>query len=92
MRDAADGESVMSPELARHLVRPLLDRHPLPWRCEVDWTAEVTDAADAIVIKLPSTALADELIVFATELSAYDADGKVQADAILRDLGIDIEP
>ena len=79
----------MSPELARHLVRPLLDRHPLPWRCEVDWTAEVTDAAGDIVIKLPSTALADELIAFAVALSTYDADGKVQADAALRDHGIE---
>ena len=82
----------MSPELARHLVRPLLARHPLPWHCEVDWTAEVTDASGAVVIKLPSTALADELIVFATALSAYDADGKVKADAVLREHGIDIDP
>lgn len=74
----------MSPELARHLVRPLLGRHPLPWRCELDWTIEVTDAADAIVIKLPAQALAEELIAFAIALAAYDADGKAQADALLK--------
>ena len=79
----------MSPELARHLVRPLLARHPLPWRCEVDWTAEVTDATDAVVIKLPSTHLAEELIAFAVALSTYDADGKAQADAVLRVHGIE---
>ena len=79
----------MSPELARHLVRPLLARHPLPWRCDQDWTFEVTDASDAVVIKLPSGVLADELIAFAVELSAYDADGKKKADDVLRAHGIE---
>ena len=79
----------MSPELARHLVRPLLARHPLPWRCEVDWTAEVTDATDAVVIKLPSVDLAEELIAFAVALFAYDADGKAKADEVLRAHGIE---
>ena len=79
----------MSPELARHLVRPLLARHPLPWRCERDWTFEVTDASDAVVIKLPSAVLADELIAFAVALSTYDADGKAKADEVLRAHGIE---
>ena len=89
-RDQAAGEGlIMTAELARHLVRPLLARHPLPWRCELDWTVEVTDAVNAIVIKLPRQVEAEELIEFAIEVAAYDAEGKAQADALLRAHGID---
>jgi hypothetical protein len=30
----------MSHDLARHLVRPLIAKHPLPWRLDYDWTVE----------------------------------------------------
>ena len=29
------------------------DTHPRPWRVEEDWTAEVTDGAGEIIVKLP---------------------------------------
>lgn len=79
----------MSPDLARHLVRPLIARHPLPWRVEYDWTVEVYDAKDQIVMKLMNDAQAQELITFATELAAYDARGKAKVKKLLADAGIE---
>lgn len=75
----------MRDELARWLVRPLIDQHPLPWHLEVDWTAEVTDAAGTVVIKLPSAHLAEELIAFAHALSKQDADAAASLREILPD-------
>ena len=79
----------MSPDLARHLVRPLIARHPLPWRVDYDWTVEVYDANDQIVIKLMTAAQAQELIEFANELAAYDARGEVEVKKLLAEAGIE---
>ena len=79
----------MTPELARHLVRPLIAKHPLPWRVEYDWTAEVYDAKGRIVIKLMNGGQAEELIAFATELAAYDARGEAEVKKLLSDAGIE---
>ena len=79
----------MSPELARHLVRPMIEKHPLPWRLEFDWTVEVTDSKDRIVIKLPSVDLATELITFAQELAAYDAQGAEEVRKLMRESGLE---
>lgn len=78
----------MSPELARHLVRPLIAKHPLPWRWEQDWTFEVLDAKNEIVVKLMTAAHAEELIAFADDLAAYDAKGAEEAKRLLSDAGI----
>lgn len=78
----------MSPELARHLVRPLIDKHPLPWRWERDWTFEVLDAKNEIVVKLMTAAHAEELIAFADELATHDAKGAEGAKKFLADAGI----
>lgn len=79
----------MSPDLARHLVRPLIRRHPLPWRLDYDWTVEVLDAKDQIVIKLMTAELARELIEFANELAADDALGAAEVKKLLADAGIE---
>lgn len=79
----------MSPDLARHLVRPLIKKHPLPWRVDYDWTAEVYDAKDQIVIKLMNGGQAEELITFAAELAAYDAQGDAEVKKLLVDAGIE---
>lgn len=79
----------MTEELARFLVRPLLARHPLPWRLEFDWTVEVTDAKDQIVMKLPHVNEATELIAFAQELAVYDARGAEEVRKIMRDSGLE---
>lgn len=78
----------MSPELARHLVRPLITKHPLPWRLDYDWTVEVYDTSDRLVIKLINAAQAQELITFANELAAYDARGDAEVRRLLEDAGI----
>ena len=81
----------MTPDLARHLVRPLLAKHPLPWRVDFDWSTEVYDAKDRIVITFPRTqaTLAQELIDFAIELSAYDERGALEVKKLLADAGIE---
>jgi hypothetical protein len=81
----------MSPDLARYLVRPLLKKHPLSWRIDFDWSTEVYDAKDRIVITFPRTqaALAQELIDFAIELAAYDAQGEADMKKLLADASID---
>jgi hypothetical protein len=79
----------VSPDLAQHLVEPLIAKHPLPWRIEYDWTVEVYDARDHIVIKLMTSAQAQELIAFATELAADDARGEAEVKKLLADAGIE---
>lgn len=79
----------MTPDLARHLVRPLIRKHPLPWRVEYDWTVEVYDAKGQIVIKLMTAVQAQELIDFAIELAAYDARGEVEVKKLLEDAGVE---
>jgi hypothetical protein len=78
----------VSPDLARHLVQPLIARHPLPWRIDYDWTVEVYDAKDQIVIKLMTAAQAQELIEFASELAAQDARGEAELKELLAEVGI----
>lgn len=79
----------MSPELARHLVRPLIAKHPLPWRLDYDWTVEVYDAKGGLVMKLMNDTQAQELLAFATELVAYDAQGEIEVKKLLGDAGIE---
>lgn len=81
----------MTPDLARHLVRPLLAKHPLPWRVDFDWSIELYDAKDRIVITFPRTRgdLAQELIDFAIELAAYDAQGEIEVKKLFADAGIE---
>jgi hypothetical protein len=79
----------MSPDLARHLVRPLIAKHPLPWRLEYDWTIEVYDTKGGLVMKLMNDAQAQELLAFATELAAYDAQGDAEMKKLLADAGIE---
>jgi hypothetical protein len=85
----AIGSSVVSPELARHLVRPLIAKHPLPWRLDYDWTVEVYDATDRLVIKLMNAAQAQELCEFAIELAAYDAGGEAEVKKLFAEAGIE---
>ena len=83
--------ALVSPELARHLVRPLIAKHPLPWRLDYDWTVEVYDAKDQIVTTLMYGHAGQELIDFANEVAAYDARGAAEAKKLLADAGIEIE-
>lgn len=79
----------MSPDLARHLVRPLIAKHPLPWRLDYDWTVEVYDAKGCLVMKLMNATQAQELLAFATDLAAYDARGEAAVKKLLGDAGIE---
>jgi len=79
----------VSPELARHLVRPLIAKHPLPWRLDYDWTVEVYDAKEGLVMKLMNDTQAQELLAFVIELAAYDARGEIEVKKLLGDAGIE---
>lgn len=67
----------------------MIAKHPLPWHIDIDWTVEVYDAKDRLVIKLMNAAEAQELIDFATELAAYDARGEAEVKKLLADAGIE---
>lgn len=79
----------MSPDLARHLVRPLIAKHPLPWRLDYDWTVEIYDAKGGLVMKLMNDTQAQELLAFAIELAAYDAQGEAEVKKLFADAGIE---
>ncbi len=51
--------------IKREHVLPLLEKHPLPWRVEEDWTYEVTDSEDQVVRKCMTAAEAFDWCVVA---------------------------
>lgn len=67
-----------------------MKRHPLPWNIECDWTVEVHDANNNIVIKLMTVAEARELIDFAVGLAKRDTEAAAEVAKLLSDF--DIEP
>lgn len=69
--------------LVRELVRPLIDRHPLPWRIDHDWTVEVVDANGECVTKLVSRDMAERFIAIAIEVSVRNAEIKVDVEALM---------
>jgi hypothetical protein len=81
----------MSPELAAHLVSPMIEKHPIPWRWEEDWTIEIYDAKGILVTKLMNLAQAEELIAFATELAESEAVGAAEAKKLLAEVGINLD-
>lgn len=54
----------------RAFVRQALDHHPLPWRVDRDWTYEVIDNDDELVIKLATPEDAQTVVDLAKEIAA----------------------
>lgn len=54
----------------RCLVRHLMMGHPLPWRLEFDWTVEITDVNNVVVIKCMHVDEANEIVGLAKLLAA----------------------
>jgi hypothetical protein len=55
--------------IVHELFRRLLERHPLPWRYDLDWGVDVLDAKGGTVVGcLRTTALADEWIAVANKV------------------------
>lgn len=79
----------MHAEVVKFFVRGLLQRHPLPWRLERDWTWEVIDADNTCFAKFQSDAAGQELIDFAVKLADEDAKAAEEANRFLREAGID---
>jgi len=79
----------MHAEVVKFFVRGLLEKHPLPWYVDRDWTWEVLDNNNACLAKFQSDAAAHELVEFAKALAAADAKAKEEADRFLRDAGVD---
>lgn len=74
-----------------YVLDKLLGQHPLPWRVDYDWTVEVYDARDALVIKLPNDALARELIATCEAHHAANLTAKAEVDALLEEHGVSNE-
>lgn len=62
----------LSTAAQRRIVRHLMTGHPLPWRLELDWAVEVTDANSAIVIQCMDVNEANEIIHLAGFLTELD--------------------
>jgi hypothetical protein len=72
-----------------YVIDKLIGQHPLPWRVDYDWTVEVYDARDALVIKLPNDALARELIAACEARQAANLAARAEVDALLGEHGVD---
>lgn len=72
--------SIDYPAITRLLMYVTLDRHPLPWRVERDWTYEVLDVAGAVVVKCPTPEIAADVVA---EAERIDADRKRFAAAVV---------
>lgn len=62
-----------------------IQKHPLPWRIEQDWTYEVYDAKDRIVLKCINWAEAHEFVTLAEELVAEDKKLSKEVAALIGD-------
>jgi hypothetical protein len=67
-------KNLLSRRLQERVARYLLDRHPLPWTTEADWTLEVYDARRQLVIKLMNNDEFEELYGFVTKVAKEDGD------------------
>lgn len=76
-------EQSLSESAQRRLVRNLMTGHPLPWHLEFDWTVEVTDADQAIVIKCMHVDEANEIIAMAAFLAVGDDAARVEFERLL---------
>jgi hypothetical protein len=63
-------DTTTEPDLLRLIVGDLLVRHPLPWRVVQDWTWEVRDANDAVVVKMPRSGPATDFVAYAERVRA----------------------
>jgi hypothetical protein len=73
----------LSDSAQRRLVRHLMTGHPQPWRLEFDWTVEVTDANDVIVIKCMHVDEANEIVALAAFLAVGDDAARIEFERLL---------
>lgn len=73
----------LSDSAQRLLVRHLMAGHPLPWRLEFDWTVEITDANDAVVIKCMHVDEANEIVAMAAFLAVGDNAARIELERLL---------
>ncbi len=67
------------------LIANKIDRHPLPWSIDHDWTVEVLDARGHCVMKLMTQDEAEALITYASALATRLAKGKAEVDKRLEE-------
>jgi len=73
----------LSESAQRRLVRHLMIGHPLPWSLEFDWTVEITDANNAIVIKCMHVDEALEIVGLAKFLTVDDNAAREEFEHLL---------
>lgn len=71
------------------LVEQLIERHPLPWTIDLDWTVEMHDARGVCFLKFRTQAAADALIEHATRLDADHKKAAEETAKFLRDAGLE---
>lgn len=64
----------------------LLSNHPLPWREDKDWSSEIYDANNKLVIKFPSTESSLDFIKFAED---FNKESETQNEELFKELGIE---
>lgn len=66
MEREPDGRQVEQAAMSAMLLS-LMDEHPMPWRIEQDWSAEIYDANNQRFLTPSSTAAAEHIVQIATE-------------------------
>lgn len=70
------------------MLNSLVLNHPLPWRPEQDWSAEIYDAKDKLVIKFPKR---EATLQFIDLVSKFAAERDTLEAQLLKDLDIDLD-
>ena len=71
--------------LLEQLVDRLLDRHPLPWHIDHDWTVEVLTKKNDVVMKCMTTSHAEALIALAEQIAKDNEAGQAEVEKMLAD-------
>lgn len=69
--------------LLENFVRNLVQRYPLPWHIDRDWTVEVLTRKGACVAKCQTAVQADELISMAEKIVKEDREASAKIKALL---------
>lgn len=75
-------------EVLWYFVHKLVDKHPLPWRIELDWTVELYDANNQCIDKYMQVAHAEQVIKLAEKIHEDDK----KATEWLKEQGIFLDP
>lgn len=70
--------------LLENLTSELINNHPLPWHIDRDWTYEVLDANNGIVLKCQTMKQAETLIKLVDEITKAKETGLLIIEELLK--------